>query len=124
MKATRLLSLLKWPAALLLLGGLLWGAYFVHELMKAERAEEGETVKVPRRADDRVVKLGPELTRSHGIKDEPARAVSWTRRVTVYGRVVPNPQATTEIRAPFAGVLRAASPDVPWPAPGQWVRAG
>src|SRR5262249_32772027 len=48
---------------------------------------------------------------------ERARPISWTRRVTVFGRVVPNPQATVEVRAPFAGTPRA---DKTWPAIGRW----
>jgi hypothetical protein len=125
MRRRVLWSLLKWPATLLALGGLLAAAYLVHEAVQAERAAEagGDKVDAPRRAANGVVKLGVELAESHGLKDEPAAALSWHPRVPVYGRVVPNPQATAEVRAPFAGTLRA-DPDAPWPAPGRWVRAG
>ena len=41
----------------------------------------------------------------------------------MYGRVVPNPRVTTEVRTPFAGTLRTA-PSSAWPSPGRWVRAG
>jgi hypothetical protein len=40
----------------------------------------------------------------------------------VYGRVVPNPRATAEVRAAFAGTLRAR-PGA-WPALGAWATAG
>jgi multidrug efflux pump subunit AcrA (membrane-fusion protein) len=108
---------------MLLLAGLLAAAYFVNALVRAEREEEGEAVRTPPRAKDRVVELGPQLAASHGVREEPARAITWTPRVAVYGRVVSNPRATLDIRAPFAGTLRAA-PDTPWPAPGRSVRAG
>jgi hypothetical protein len=50
-----------------------------------------------------------------GIVAEKARADSWQPKIFVDGRVLPNPQATLEVRAPFAGILRLepnASP--PW----------
>jgi hypothetical protein len=40
----------------------------------------------------------------------------------VYGRVVPNPHATYEVRSPFPGTLRLG--EAAWPAPGQAVKAG
>jgi hypothetical protein len=99
---------LKWVVALALLAGLFAAAYLVHQHARRERAEEAETdtVQVPRRVENSVVKLGARLAEAHGIKDEPAGAVSWQRRLPVYGRVVPNPRATAEVRVPFAGTLR------------------
>jgi RND family efflux transporter MFP subunit len=119
------LALLKWPVTLLGLAALLGAAHVINGLAQEERAAEAddEKVAVPRRVEHEVVKLGPELAARRGIKDEPARAISWSPRLTVYGRVVPNPQATVEVRSPFPGTLRMA-PDVPWPTPGRWVRAG
>jgi hypothetical protein len=119
----RLLRLLLWwTASLALLAGLLVGAYKLHQ-HRQQRAAEAEPPQVPRRAAGGVVKLGAQLAASHGLADEPARAVSWQERLTVYGRVVPNPRATAEVRAPFAGRLRA-DPSQDWPAPGARVRAG
>jgi hypothetical protein len=119
------LALLKWPVALFALTALLATAYVVNGLAQVERAAEAddEKIDVPRRVEHEVVKLGPELAARRGVQDELARAISWSPRVTVYGRVVPNPQATVEVRSPFAGTLRTA-PDVSWPTPGRWVRAG
>jgi biotin carboxyl carrier protein len=119
-----ILRLLLWTAALLAVGGLLTGAYFVHQEMSAERAAEspGDRVESPRRAENRVVKLGESLARSLGIEEEPARAATWYETTTVYGRVVPNPRATFEVRSPFPGTLRAA--EAPWPAPGRVVTKG
>jgi hypothetical protein len=120
-----LLRLLTWTAALLLLGGLLLGAYLIHDRVQRERAAEGsgDKVDVPKRVENGVIKLGARLAESHGIKDEPARQISWYPRVPVYGRVVPNPRATAEVRSPFAGTLRADSVS-PWPAPGKIVQPG
>src|SRR5438270_13425920 len=70
-----------------------------------------------------VVKLGAKLAESHGIKDEPALAVTWAKRVPAYGRVVPNPRATSDVRAAFAGTVRAG-PDGVGLTPGAWVKAG
>src|SRR5262245_29788356 len=97
-----LYGMYKWLAVLLGLTALLVGAYLVNREMQGRRAAEGdaEKVDVPKRAQKGIVKLDGE---SYGIKDEPARAVTWYRPVLVYGRVVPNPQATIEVRSPFAG---------------------
>ena len=116
---------LKWIIAAVLLTGLLAGAYHINDWVQGNRALEAASDKVasPSRADNRIVKLGKELAESHGIKDEPAKAVTWYPRVTVYGRVVPNPQATIEIRSPFAGTLRSAH-EPAWPGLGHWLRSG
>lgn len=121
----RILVLFKWLMALGLVGGLLFAAYVVNGLMRAERAAEGEEERIesPRRVVDGVVKLGTELAERSGLAEAPARAAEWTERVSVYGQVVENPASMTEVRSPFAGTLREAA-DVPWPAPGRWVRAG
>jgi hypothetical protein len=117
--------LLKWPFAGLALVGLLAGAYEINRRMRDERAREATEDKVasPDRAGKRIVKLGKLLAKSHGIKDEPAQQVDWYPRVTVYGRVVPNPQATVEIRSPFAGTLRTAA-EKAWLTTGRWIDAG
>lgn len=118
-------SVLKWVLALAVLGGLLAAGYLVHGLMRDRRGLDagGDSALEKKRADNSVVKLGAELAESHGIKDEAAQAVDWQPRVLVYGRVVPNPKATAEIRAPFAGMLRAGSGGA-WPALGARVEAG
>lgn len=118
-----LFRLLLWSVALLGVGGLLTGAYFVHHEMSAERALEsaGDRVPTPRRVENRIIKLG-DLARSLGIEVEPAQGATWYETATVCGRVVPNPRATFEVRSPFPGTLRAGDTD--WPAPGQFVKAG
>src|SRR5262249_4953304 len=100
---TRLaLRLLLWSAALLAVGGLLTGAYFLHQEMSAGRAGESAGARAPpaRRLENRVVKLGESLARSLGVEAEPARAAQWYETTAVYGRVVPNPRATFEVRSP------------------------
>lgn len=117
---------LTWAGTLALIGGLFALAYWVHAEMQEERAREasGDKVQSPRRAKDGVVGLGTGIAGSYGIKEETAQAVSWSERVPVYGRVVPNSRATVEVRSPFAGTLKKADRDAAWPAPGQWVRSG
>jgi hypothetical protein len=114
----------KWVVALGTLGLVLVLAFLANSWMRSERAAEGkgDSVDVPKRASNGVVKLGEQLAEFHGIKDEPAKAVQWVPRVAVYGRVVPNPQATIEIRSPFAGTLRA-NPESSWPVSGRRVDA-
>jgi hypothetical protein len=121
----RILSLFKWVAALCLIGGLFLAAYWINGQMRSERASVGEEEKVQslRRTKDGVVNLGIEESHRYGFQESPARAVSWTERVPVYGQVVINPRAVVEVRSPFSGTLRSAS-DTPWPAPGRWVRSG
>jgi len=118
-------GLLKWILTLGLIVGLCFVAYWVNGEMRAERAQEGggDKVQSPRRTKDGVVNLGIEEGDRYGLKEEPARAVLWSERVPVYGQVIPNPEATVEVRSPFAGTLRADS-DAAWPVPGQWVRSG
>jgi hypothetical protein len=67
-------------------------------------------------------KFGADLAATYGVSTEPARGCSWQQRVVVYGRVVPNPRATYEVRSPFAGTFLAA--ETPWPQIGQTVKPG
>jgi multidrug efflux pump subunit AcrA (membrane-fusion protein) len=114
----------KWLMALAVLALLGGGAYVIHLASRAERsAEDNDSVKNPPRTKGNNVVLTSERADEEGIKDEPARQVDWQPRVTIYGRVVPNPRATIEVRAPFAGSLRAAA-GKPWPELGSSVNAG
>jgi len=71
-----------------------------------------------------VTRLGIATPRSARARRTAVRcSCAWQQRTPVYGRVVPNPLATAELRSAFAGTLRAA-PDSAWPAPGRRVRAG
>ena len=118
-------AFLKWTVALALVGGLFAVACWIHAEMQEERAREasGDKVQSPKRAKGGVVDIGVEIAKSYGLEEEAAQAVSWSERVQVYGRVVPNPRASVDVRSPFAGVLKAG-PGAAWPVPGKWVRSG
>lgn len=119
------LALCKWILAFGVIGCLFLIAYWVNGEMRAERVREGDGDKVqsPRRTKNGVVELGIEDADRYGLKDEPARGVHWSERIPVYGQVIPNPKATIEVRAPFAGALRSDSV-AEFPEPGESVRSG
>jgi biotin carboxyl carrier protein len=54
-------------------------------------------------------KRGIDPITSYGLETTPAQQTDWQPRLFVDGRVVPNPQATLEVRAPFAGVVSTES---------------
>jgi hypothetical protein len=116
------LALLKWPAALAALAALLYLGYAGNQWARQRRAAEAVD-EPPKRAANRVIKLGAVLAKSLGLEDEPAVAAPWQPRVAAYGRVVPNPRATTEVRVAFGGVLRAPDKGA-WPKLGDRVKAG
>jgi hypothetical protein len=120
-----LFRLVKWTTALAAVAGLLAVAYLIQEKVRARLAAEAaiDTAEPPKRAANKVIKLGAEFALSHGIEDQPARAISWEKRAVAYGRVVPNPRAIAEVRAAFGGILRAA-PDRDWPALGERTQSG
>jgi cobalt-zinc-cadmium efflux system membrane fusion protein len=123
-----LLSLLKWPVTLAVLAGLLGLAHLAHEEAREEhareaRAEKGEADEGRKEVREGVVKLTAEQVEKAGLKDSPARKATWRERAAVYGRVVPNPRATGEVRAAFAGTLRADA-DAWQGLLGKRVRAG
>jgi biotin carboxyl carrier protein len=122
MRAT-FLRPLGWIITLAVLAGLLAGAYLLQDMVRRRQAESAAEPEAPRRAANAVVKLGAKLAESFGIKDEPALDITWTKRVPAYGRVVPNPRATAELRAAFAGTLRAGS-DGATLTLGSWIKAG
>jgi hypothetical protein len=124
MRLGPLFSLLRWVVAAILVGGLLALAYAFHGILRDRRGPEiGNNAQESKVAANNVVKLGTELAESYGLKEEAAQGVDWHPRVTAYGRVVPNPRTIAEVRAPFAGTLRAA-PNSQWPALGSRVEAG
>src|SRR5437867_2954656 len=48
----------------------------------------------------------PEDAKLRGIEAQGVTAAQWRPKLHIDGRVVPNPHATLEIRAPFAGIIR------------------
>ncbi len=119
---TRLVGLVvRWVVAVGLLGGFLALAYVLRGQIggRHDGDDAGET---PRRIQNNAIKLGAQLAESYGLKDVPAEIAPWHPHLTLHGRVVPNPQATAEIRTPFAGTLRADRES--WPELGKRVSAG
>ena len=118
-----LFRLVKWGTSLAALAGLLALAYLANQWSRQRMAEEaGDSAAAPKRAANKVIKLGAELAESLGLKDEPAQATKWERRVPAYGRVVPNPRGQSEVRAAFAGTRRKEEGG--WPTLGERMRAG
>ena len=116
---------LKWLLCLGLLGGLLGGLYLAREQLREDREDEGRTRNgetTPQKKDGSIGLEDDEAER-YRLEVATARAVQWYEPITVYGRVVPNPRATSEVRSAFAGTLRTAA-GVAWPALGQRVKAG
>ncbi len=120
-----LLVLGKWLVAGVVLSGLAVGAFFFHRWMEEKRQQEAASDQVPPPTSfqGQAIKLNAKLADSYGVAVEPVREASWQEKVIVFGRVVPNPGATYEVRAPFAGMVQAVE-GMTWPAPGQTVRAG
>ena len=77
--------------------------------MAAERAAEAGEGKPPSLIDSAGgIKLSIKQVQANNIEVEEAKACDWVPKVPIFGRVVPNPQATVEIRAAFAGRLIVA----------------
>jgi hypothetical protein len=122
MRGRAALSLLTWLAALAALAGVLYLGHLGNRWARQKRAaESAESAEQGKRAANKVIKLGAEMAESFGIKDEPALAARWEPRAAAYGRVVPNPRATAEVRAAFGGVLRAGAKG--WPKLGDQVKS-
>jgi hypothetical protein len=117
--------LLQWLATLALLANLLALAYWVNEQVTARRDAEATDKGAAKKRDDDPGDgtLPTRVAESLLLEvEQPKLEERWVEPVTVYGQVVPNPLATVEIRAPFAGTLRAGGGR--WPQPGQWLKAG
>jgi hypothetical protein len=104
---------LKWLATLGAVAAVLVAAWYVNRDARGQRAEETAPTPPPFKFIQGVLKLNAQSVETFGIKDETAKDIDWVPKVAIYGRVVPNPRATTEARAAFAGKLRA-------PAGGKW----
>ena len=119
-------SILKWLAAFALAGNLAALAYLGHRAAQTEKAAEAAGDRAaPKKGGENPgeVTLNASLAESLLLEVEAVRSEpTWFEPVTVYGQVVPNPLATAEVRAPFAGTLREGNGG--WPRPGQWIKAG
>jgi RND family efflux transporter MFP subunit len=125
MRFRLLFSVIRWAVALTFLGGVIALVYALHGIMHDRRGAEvaEESVQESKPGANNVIKLGAELAESHGLKEEAARELEWHERVPAYGRVVSNPRAVAEVRAPFPGTLRVAAHGS-WPSLGSQVEAG
>jgi multidrug efflux pump subunit AcrA (membrane-fusion protein) len=117
---------LLWLIALALLGNLLAMGYLIHRWMKQDREQEAEAEKVAaNKPEERLApgEVAMPAKQANSYLVEPVRKEKpWYETITVYGRVVPNPYATLEVRSAFPGTLRKSSG--PWPQPGEWIKAG
>jgi hypothetical protein len=113
-----------------LLGNAGFVLYFLHREAEERRAggdpDKPGAAPVPTGSPgfpfDKDPKINLEYAQSFGVEVGRAQPAEWRDRVTVYGRVVPNPRATYEVRSPFAGTLLAG--DKPWPNVGEAVTPG
>jgi hypothetical protein len=116
-------ALLKWSVTLAAVALLLAGAYFAQRYLQGERSTDDTGAASPPKFAAGIIKLSKQYAASFGIKVEAAREVEWVPKAPVYGRVVPNPRATTEVRSAFAGRLKVANGGK-WPALAGVVKAG
>lgn len=117
-------TLLRWLATLGILTALLAAAYWLHRAQQSEADEEAGTLKPPVRATSGgLVKLSKSERDEYDWKLVQPRKRRWTPLLAVHGRVIPNPQTTLEVRAAFAGTVRAL-PEAGWPTLGSRVKTG
>lgn len=74
-----------------------------------KQSEAKNDVKPTQREGKGVRFKRPEDAKMRGINAQPVKAVQWKPRLFVNGRVIPNPNAIVEVRAPFAGIVRVES---------------
>jgi hypothetical protein len=112
--------LIKWTITLLVGGLLLGSAWLTYGLVTARRA--AETVEVKKKLEGGRIKLSAKEAELN-LQVEKVKDIEWVPKLAVYGRVVSNPSATTEVRAAFAGRLRRANGNR-WPTIAGHVKAG
>jgi hypothetical protein len=119
-------TIVKWVLTLAILVVVLGAAYFVREqLQSRSAAPSDQNLRQP--IKDGVIILRPKDAEWLACKAEVAKEIDWVPRVPVYGRVLPNPRGTTEVRAAFAGRLRLAGAGKwagKWPELAKSVEAG
>lgn len=97
-------------AALAVAAGVGW---LVHvQLATTKDAQAKTETRVTQRSGKIVAFKSADEAASYGIASEPVKLAQWHPRLCVDGRVLPNPNATLEVRAPFGGVIQATS-DMP-----------
>jgi biotin carboxyl carrier protein len=114
---------IKWPITLGVLAGLLALAFVVHGEVRKEREREQESDKVPKKkGNDNPGEITVKAKNDTFEVATPRLVSGWTEPLTVYGRVVPNPKATYEVRSAFPGTLKKGPNG--WVALGQQLKAG
>lgn len=116
-------NVLKWVVPLCVLSGAAYGLKLFHD--EANEANEDEAAHAQATSDTGAgnIEVDEQQAERLGLEVVAAKGVDWIRRVTVYGRVVPNALATSEIRTACAGILRSSA-EATWPVPGQHVASG
>src|SRR5262245_25230033 len=94
---------LKCLAALAVVGNLGALGYYVHREAVQARKEEAAQALPPPWVANRTVKVTARQAAAFGLETERAQPAGWRERVVALGRVVADPAATHEVRAPFAG---------------------
>src|ERR1700722_620550 len=87
--------------------GVGWLAY-VQLAATKNSAAKAET-RITQRSGKIVAFKSADDAASYGIASEPVKLAQWHPRVCVDGRVLPNPNATLEVRAPFGGVVQTTN---------------
>jgi hypothetical protein len=115
-------EVLKCLAGLALVGnlGLLAWVFLAMNRPAPPREEEKPKAEGGR---NQVVLKNPDQEQALGLEAEAAQRIAWRERTAVYGRVIVNPRAAYEVRAPFAGTVRPCE-GACWPAPGEPLRRG
>ena len=113
--------LVKWALALLGIVVLVLGAVWARALFSNEHPEAADEA-MSKKLEGGRIKLSL-MQAEANIRTAPVEKIDWLPRVPVYGRVVNNPSAVSEVRAAFAGRLRAAD-KAPWPALAARVKSG
>jgi RND family efflux transporter MFP subunit len=87
--------------------GIGWIVYV--QLATTKGPEAKKETRVTQRTGKIVAFKSADDAASYGIASAPVKLAQWHPRLCVDGRVLPNPNATLEVRAPFGGVIQANS---------------
>jgi RND family efflux transporter MFP subunit len=76
------------------------------QVTTTKNPEAKKETRVTQRSGKIVAFKSADEAASYGITAEPVKLTQWHPRLCVDGRVLPNPNATLEVRAPFGGVIQ------------------
>src|SRR4051812_43382088 len=103
-------GLIRWTITLAVLCVLMAGVYFARNLIIGPAT--AEKIEPQKKLEGGRIKLGAKEAELN-IQVEKIKDVEWRPKIPVYGRVINNPDAITEMRAAWAG--RLGSADSKWP---------